>query len=362
MLFDEFEFSGLRLCSRIVRSATYEKLADDDGFMTEDLLDLYSDLAKGGAGLIITGNMLVHPSGRSAPKAMCVHSDIYIDGLRELASTIHDSGGLIVAQVSHGGRQCAPLLLGGAPAIAPSAVFDPVYKHTPKAMTDAEIWSIIDAFKDAGSRVKSAGFDGIQLHGAHGYLISQFLSPHTNRRDDYWGGDEGRRFHFLEEVYKAVRSAVGNDFPILIKMNSNDYIDGGLLPAESLRIAKRLEELGIDAIEVSGSMIESSIKTIRPFITSPEKEAYLRDSGRLFKKGLNVPIIVTGGMRSLSVMEDVLSKNEADLIGMSRPLIKEPNLPNLLKEGKEKSSCVSCNGCIKFIQLDRVKCVDKEKS
>jgi 2,4-dienoyl-CoA reductase-like NADH-dependent reductase (Old Yellow Enzyme family) len=356
MLFEPFNLSGIELKNRIVRSATYEKRANIDGFVTDVLIDFYKELTKGGVGLIITGNALVHVSGRSVPQMICIHNDHYIDRLRNLTDAIHNLGGKIVIQLVHGGRQCFPVLLGGERPLAPSEVYDPSTKVMPKEMTNENIWEIIEAFGDAARRAMYAGFDGVQIHGAHGYLISEFLSPHTNRRNDYWGGDEERRFHFLEEVYKTMRREVGNNYPIFIKMNANDFIEGGLTPGESLRIAKRLEELGIDAIEISGGMYESGSKTAQPNILNKDQEAYFREYSRFFKQELNVPIILVGGIRSKDVAEDILQKKDADLIALSRPLIREPDLPNKFLAGKEKADCISCNGCMKFMKLDVVRC------
>jgi len=357
MLFEPISFSGLNLNNRLVRSATFEKRADEDGFVTESLIDLYRTLTTGGVGLIITGNALVHPSGRTVRQMICIHSDIYIQGLRKLTSAVHDLGGVIAIQLTHGGRQSPPALLGGHPPLAPSAVYDPSTDVMPAAMTDAEIWEVIDAFGDAARRARVAGFDAVQIHGAHGYLVSEFLSPHTNRRDDYWGGDEERRFHFLEEVFKAIRRETGDDYPLMIKINGSDMIEGGVRVNEAVRTAKRLEELGIDAIEVSGGMYEAGQKTSMPNILSPDREAYFREAGRLFKRHLNVPVMLVGGMRSQAVMEDILQGGEADMISLSRPLIREPDLPNKFREGKEKADCISCNGCMNLQKLDVVRCV-----
>ncbi len=357
MIFEPFSFSGLNLKNRLVRSATYEKRADEDGFVTESLIELYEDLTRGGIGLMITGNALVHPSGRTIPQMTCIHSDIYIQGLRKLTSAVHELGGVIAIQLVHGGRQSFPILLGGSDPLAPSAVYDTSTKIMPRAMTDAEIWKVIDAFADAARRARIAGFDAVQIHGAHGYLVSEFLSPYTNRRDDYWGGDEERRFHFTEEVYKVVRKEVGDDYPLLIKMNADDLMEGGLKVDEAVRIALRLEELGLDAVEASGGMYESNLKTAQPDILSPADEAYFRSYGKTFKSKLHIPVIVVGGMRSRSVMEDVLGKGEADLISLSRPLIREPELPNKFREGKEVADCISCNGCMDFGKLDIVECI-----
>lgn len=353
-LFEYFSFSGMTLGNRMVRSATYEKRADEDGFATESLIELYEELARGGAGLIITGITLVHPGGRALPKMISIHGDQYIKGLSELTDRVHDAGGIIAVQLGHGGRQSPPVLLGGAPPLAPSAVPDPSSGVTPRAMTDEEIWQTIYAFGEAARRAQQAGFDAVQIHGAHGFLVNEFISPHTNRRDDYWGGDEERRFHYLEEVYTAIRKEVGDGYPVLIKQNGDDLLPGGLTPPESLRIAKRLEAMGLAAIEISGGMRESPIKATRPNILKPGDEAYFRDIGRLFKAGLKIPVIVTGGMRSRAVMEEVLSRNEADLIGLSRPFLREPDLPGKLKAGKEKADCISCNKCYDHLQYGAV--------
>ena len=357
MLFEPFSFSGLNLRNRLVRSATYEKRADEDGFVTESLIELYEDLTRGGIGLMITGNALVHPSGRTITQMLCIHSDIYIQGLRKLTAAVHEMKGIIAIQLVHGGRQSFPVLLGGSDPLAPSAVFDTSTKIMPRAMTDTEIWEMVDAFGDAARRGRIAGFDAVQIHGAHGYLVSEFLSPHTNRRDDYWGGDEERRFHFVEEVYKAMRKEVGEDYPIMMKMNADDLMEGGLKVDGAVRIAARLEELGLDAVEVSGGMYESSRKTAQPDILDPEDEAYFRDRGKAFKSSLHIPVILVGGMRSRTVMEEVLQKGEADLISMARPLIREPDLPNRFREGKERADCISCNGCMDFGKLDIVECI-----
>jgi 2,4-dienoyl-CoA reductase-like NADH-dependent reductase (Old Yellow Enzyme family) len=361
MLFEPFAFSKLTLKNRMVRSATYEKRADIDGFVNDDVLGMYEELARGGVGLIITGNVLVHVAGRTVPQMLCIHTNHYVDGLKRLTDAVHELDGLIAIQLVHGGRQCFPSLLGGDTPLAPSEVHDPSIKVTPRAMTSEEIWETIEAFGDAARRAQDAGFDAIQIHGAHGYLVSQFLSPHTNRRDDYWGGDEERRFHFAEEVIKAMREEVGDTIPLMVKMNADDCLEGGLKPEEGARIARRYEYLGISAIEVSGGMYEAGSKTTRTNIPGPEQEAYFREASALVKNSVSVPIILVGGMRSKAVAEDVLLKGDADMVSFARPLIREPDLPLKFRQGKDKADCISCNGCMKFLKLDKVKCVQLNK-
>lgn len=356
-LFEPFQLGSLTLQNRIVRSATYEKMADEDGFVTEQLVAMYEDLARGGAGLIITGNALVHTTGRSVPQQLCIHNDFYIRKLKLLADAVHAIGGRIVLQLAHGGRQSFPSLLAGRDPIAPSAVYEPTLKLTPQEMTHEQVWEIIDAFGTATRRAHLAGFDGVQIHAAHGYLVNEFLSPHTNRRDDYWGGDEERRFHFIEEVLIAMRKEAGDGFPVMVKLNAADFVPGGLEQEESLRIALRLQNMDVAAIEVSGGIYEAGQITVRPGIQAITQEAYFREFSRRFKQSLTVPVMLVGGLKTRAVMEEVLQSGDADLISLSRSLIREPDLPNLMRDGKEKADCISCNGCMRFFRIPYTHCV-----
>ncbi len=356
-LFEALQLGPLSLPNRIVRSATYEKMADEDGFVTDQLIGMYEKLARGGAGLIITGNALVHTTGRSVPQQLCIHNNFYLKGLARLAEAVHAHGGKIVLQLAHGGRQSFPSLLAGRTPIAPSAVYEPTLKLTPREMPHNEVWEIIDAFASAARRAMQSGFDGIQIHAAHGYLVNEFLSPHTNRRNDYWGGDEERRFHFLEEIILAIRKEAGVSFPTMIKLNAADFVAGGLEVDESLRIALRLQNMDITAIEVSGGMYEAGQVTVKPGIQTREQEAYFREFSRKFKQTLQVPIMLVGGFKSRSLMEEVLQAVDADLISLSRPLVREPDLPNLMHQGKEKADCISCNACLRFFRIPYTHCV-----
>jgi 2,4-dienoyl-CoA reductase-like NADH-dependent reductase (Old Yellow Enzyme family) len=352
MLFDEYRIGPLRLRNRIVRAATFEKLADEDGHVTDELVGLYARLAQGGAGLIITGAALVHPSGRYLRRMISAHSDTYNEGLRRIPDAVHTEGGLVALQADHGGRQCSPLLLGGEPPLGPSAIHDPVTGATPRPMEDQEIWEVIDAFASAAFRARTAGFDALELQASRGYLISSFLSPHTNRRDDYWGGDTARRSHFLEETLKAIRQAAGNDFPIIVKLNAHDHIEGGLGPEESLGAALVSEDIGAEAVEISGGMRESPRNASPP----EDKEGHYGEAGAMFRKSLSIPVILTGGFRSRAAMEGAIERGEADLIGISRALIREPDLPVLMEGGKERSDCDACSECLRFSRMKSIVC------
>ncbi|QWR76773.1 oxidoreductase [Candidatus Magnetomonas plexicatena] len=361
MLLEKYNLKTIELRNRMVRSACYEKMADDDGFVTDRIFKLYKDLAVGGVGLIISGNTLVHRTGFTVDKILCAYDDKYIAGLSEIASVVHKEGGKIALQLTHGGRQSVPELLDSKENIAPSAVYEPFMRAMPREMTEGEIWEIIGAFALAAKRAQKAGFDGVQIHGAHGYLVSQFLSGYTNRRDDAWGGDEERRFTFVGEMLKAIRKEVGDAYPVFIKMNYDDYMQGGVTLPEALRTAKRLQSASIDAIEVSTSMYESKVKTARPKILEVTDEAYNRIAGMEFKKAVTVPIMVVGGVRSKSVAENILKEGYADLISFGRPLIRQPNLPALFEKGTERAACISCNGCMNYRKLPYVMCVQLNK-
>lgn len=360
-VFDKISFAGLRLRNRIVRSATYEKRADEDGRVTDELVDLYTALADGGSGLIITGSAMVHTSGRTLRRMLCCHSNVYADGLKRLAGAVHDRGGLIALQLDHGGRQCPPLMLGGEQAMAPSEVHDPVTGATPRAMQDAEIWAMADAFGEAAFRAQVAGFDAVQVQAAHGTLISSFLSPHTNRRDDYWGGDPGRRMHFLEEALRSIRQAVGRDFPVIVKINADDMLPGGIKPDDAALIAAALPHMAADCIEVTSGMREARGSTSPEGVGAVLPEAYLRDASLLIRRATSLPVILTGGIRSLRVMDSLIAEAACDMIGMSRPLIMEPDLPRLMREGQERARCTSCNGCTRYSRLSRIECTLEDK-
>ncbi len=361
-LFEPVSIAGLRLQNRIVRAVTFEKRADENGAVTPELLDFYREAAEGGPGLIITGAALVHPSGRTLRQMISAHADSFSDDLKSLADTIHKANGIAALQLFHGGRHSPPRVINWEAPLAPSEVFDKSTNTRPRAMSEPEIEQMVYSFASAASRARASGFDAIELHAAHGYLISSFLSPRTNLRDDFWGGDEERRSHFAEEILKAVRETVGRDFPIIIKLNADDQMPGGITPEEAARIAWKMELAGADAIEISGGTRESDPPVLRKNIQGNGvngAEGYYRSSGRLFKQTLSIPVILTGGFRTRAAMEQALEAGEADLIGMFRPLVCEPDLPKKLSEGAEGSACTSCNKCARYSRIDSVRCLEQ---
>jgi 2,4-dienoyl-CoA reductase-like NADH-dependent reductase (Old Yellow Enzyme family) len=272
-----------------------------------------------------------------------------LEGLTRLADAIHSHGGKVVAQIVHTGNKANPELFPEEGEVwGPSAVPDPVTGRMPKEMSKQDVATVVEAFAAAASRTQRAGFDGVQLHGAHGYGINQFLSGAINQRSDAYGGDISKRYRFLAEVMEAVRGAVGEDYPLFIKLSGNDFVERGLTPDESLYVARRLVDDSIDCIEVSGGSRGSANGMIpsRPNILKEENEAYLKEYAARFKEALRVPIITVGGFRSPGVISKILSDRVADYVAMCRPLIREPHLINRWKSGDlERAKCVSCNGC-----------------
>ena len=344
MLFTPGHIGTLALPNRLVRSATAERMADADGRPKQRLRALYQELAGGGVALIITGHMYVHPSGKAHPEMTGIHSDELIPSLAELADAVHREGGRAVVQINHGGMQCSRETV--PETIAPSAVDAPFLTGPAREMTADEITLLIQAYGQAARRTREAGFDGVQIHGAHGYLVSQFLSPFANRRTDEWGGDLEGRMRFLRAVCQAVRAQVGPDYPVLIKLGTMDGVEGGLTPEEGVRVVAALEGMGLNALEISGGIGGGRNLNSRTGIRSEADEAYFRPLARQARPVTRLPIILVGGFRSRHVMEEVLADGDADFISLCRPLICEPDLPDRLRAGsQERSSCISANRC-----------------
>lgn len=346
ILFTPAKIGSLEVPNRIVRSATGERMCRPDGRVTPLLVEFYARLGRGGTGLIITGHSFVREDGKASEGMMGVYSDKLLPGLSAIVQAVHQAGARVVCQLNHAGRQSRPELIGGKRPVAPSGVTDRASGITPRALGGEEIEPLIESYVAAACRCREAGFDGVQLHCAHGYLMSQFISPYTNRRDDAWGGSLEARARFPLEVLRRIRGRVGRDYPVLVKLNAEDFIEGGLTLAESCRIAAMMAAEGIDAIEISAGMAETADRIVRKEIDSPEKEAYFLPYAREFRKHVPVPLICVGGLRSLEVMERVIRSGAADFVSMCRPLIREPELPKKFRDGvATRAACISCNCC-----------------
>lgn len=348
ILFKPVTIGALWVKNCFVRSATQDYIGAPDGTVSDAEIELYRQLAAGDIGLIITAHSYVeHPLGRASINQNAIYADKFIPGYRRLADTVHSHGAALVLQISHTGRQVPPDWPSGLIPVAPSAITDGSTGVTPREMTEDEIWQLIDSFAAAMGRAKTAGCDGVQLHIAHGYGLSQFVSPYTNRRTDRWGGSLENRTRILREIMIRGRNVVGPDFPILAKLNSTDGFEGlGYLTLEDVvQTAKFLEQWGVDAIEVSGGIREAKGIMSRPAVTQPEQEAYFAAACQAVKQAVSIPVILVGGLRSLAVMERIVADGVADMAAICRPLIKEPDLVARFAGGQAKATCVSCNAC-----------------
>ena len=361
-LFEHSTINGMTLANRFVRSATWEGMAADDGACTPKLIDLMVELAKGGIGLIISSHAYVSPAGQAGPWQLGVYNDALVPGLAAMAKAVHDNGGKIVLQLAHAGFFANAKLTGQTP-MAPSNV-EGFSKSPRQEMTAEDIRDVVQAYGAAAKRAQNAGFDGVQIHAAHGYLLSQFLSPAFNRRNDAYGGDIRHRATALVEVLQQIRHTVGREYPVLVKMNCRDFIENGLVVEDSLEVATMLEAEGIDAIELSGGvLVGGKLSPSRVGIKSAEKEAYFQDDARAFKKKVDVPLILVGGNRSFQVAERLINEGIADYISMCRPLIREPGLINRWRAGDlSKATCLSDNMCFKpAMKGDGIYCLTEER-
>jgi len=344
-MFEEIDINGMKPANRFVRSATWEGLAEDNGAVTPKLLDCMTALAGGGVGLIITSHAYVEKAGQAGPWQLGVYSNDLIPGLAAMVQSVHRKNGKIVLQLAHAGCFANATLAGEAPL---AVSLNEGSGNPPRTeLTKETIARIANAFGDAAVRAKKAGFDGVQIHAAHGYLLSQFLSPAFNRRTDEYGGPIQNRARALMETLRAVRKAVGPDYPVLVKLNSRDDIENGLTPEDALIVGKMLAENGIDAIELSGGcLIGKRLSPSRTKIDSEEKEAYFRQEAKAMRAQTGVPLILVGGNRSFEMAGRLLSDGTADILSMSRPLIREPGLFNRWKAGDTaRAACISCNLC-----------------
>lgn len=372
-LFSQGRISQLHVKNRLIRSATHESGMTEDGRVTPHILNLYKNLANGGVGIIITGHMAVKREGKAHARQTCIYNDGYIADIAQIAEVVHASGKdcKVFAQLSYAGRQVF-YDNNVAECVGPSDVHSPILKKKTRALSVKEIKEIIDCYSDAIMRVKKAGFDGVQLHGAHGYLLSSFLSPYTNLRNDEYGGSLAKRVNILREIIVKTRKRL-DDFPILIKLNCTDHIQGGIDIETFPELVKVVEALGVDAIEISGGMWDCLSRTekelgffplpipeARTRISRHEKQSYYVQGA----EGLNlsIPVIVVGGHRNVEFLEEIVNQGHIDFISLSRPLICEPSLPNRWIEGKgdDKADCVSCNSCLLEVKSKPLKCVFKQ--
>ncbi len=390
MIFEQGEISTIKLKNRIIRSATHEGLADIQGSPTNKLIKKYETLAKNEVGCIITGFAGIMQNGKSACHNMLmIDDDSLIEPYQKLTNHMHELKTPIILQIAHCGRQTRSFITG-LPTVAPSAIKDKSFKEDlPLELNEGGIHEIIENFVDAIVRAKISGFDGVQLHLAHGYLLAQFLSSYTNRRTDKWGGTTENKFRIINEIFDKAQRKVG-DYPILVKLNAYDGRKNGMRIDEAVKISKMLEKAGCAGIEVSCGVFEDGLFTLRgeklPLdavfkynftykslpnlikefaklvlpITSKKIKPYQDfnvEYAEIIKKNVNIPVIVVGGIKKLDSIKSILQNNKADFVSLCRPLIAEPNLINKFKKGVQKSSnCIDCNYCMIASEEEPLKC------
>lgn len=336
--------NGSCLKNRLAKSAMSEALGTTDNHATEALVRLYGRWAAGGIGLLITGNAMIDRRALGEPNNVAIEDDSDMPLLQRWAAAGQAEGTQLWVQLNHPGRQSPKGL--NAENVSPSAVpFSPALQAffaPPRALTEDEIVALIQRFARSAGIVKRAGFSGVQIHAAHGYLLSQFLSPLTNQRNDQWGGSAQNRRRFVLEVYRAMRAEVGATFPIGIKLNSADFQHGGFSEDESLAVIQALHDEGIDLIELSGGTYEAPAMSDqkRHRASTLAREAYFLEFAEKVRAAVPVPLMVTGGFRSLGGMATALSSGAMDLIGLARGLAIEPDLPQRLLAGQEPQYAV----------------------
>lgn len=329
-IFDSLQLpNGTTIKNRFLKAATSETMGDKNYRPTAELINLYKAWADGGTGLIITGNVMVDQTARGEFGNIVVEDTQNIELLKQWAKAGTQNGAKIFMQLNHPGKQ-SPKTISKQP-VSSSAVpmegSNSFAFNTPRALTNDEIKAIVQKFINAAVIAKKAGFSGVEIHAAHGYLLSQFLSPHDNKRVDEYGGNLENRMRLLVEIYTGMREKVGSDFPIALKINSSDLRPGGFSEEDSLKVIQKMDQLGIDLIEISGGNYE------KPTVQGIGKGAFFIDYAAKVKKSVKAPVAVTGGFSTANGMSSAIENNEADFIGLARPIVLIPDLPNQFEAG-----------------------------
>ncbi|WP_208949674.1 NADH:flavin oxidoreductase [Paraburkholderia dipogonis] len=397
ILWDPLRIGRMEVRGRVYKAATSETRATADGYVTDELLEFYAPIADGGTPLIVTGNIGVSQQGHSSGRMMMIDHDDKLPGLRRLVESVKPKGAKLVAQLNHGGRQTIRNEIRN-PIVSASSVRDASLGTKPRALTREEIASVVGSFADAAERAREAGFDGIQLHFAHGYLVSQFMTPHTNRRNDEYGGTLRNRIRLPLEILRAVRKRVGDDFPILAKINCTDSLAfrHGATRDDFLTLGKAMEDEGLDAVELSRAHYESVPPmmsgsyakwtetqihdgvgrgfspgrkrlglALAPLIdavltkSAPKGEGYNLPFAMCFKKHLKIPVITNGGFLSKDAMEAAVANGHTDAVSCARAIVANPYLFKQLYESVDDApACRQCNGCVARVGVHKVDCYE----
>ena len=325
--------NGTTIKNRFFKSAMSEGMGTRDFQPKKNIATLYKRWAEGGTGLIITGNIMVDPKGTAEPGNIVFDKNSNMEILKNWAKQGQQHGAKVMVQLNHPGKQ-APKTVSKQ-TVAPSAVplgngLNKLFS-TPRALATNEVEELIQKFVTSAKVAKEAGFSGVQIHAAHGYLVSQFLSPHDNRRTDKYGGSLENRMRFLKEIYLGMREELGKDFPIGIKINSTDFKEDGLTEEDSLETIVELANLGLDFVEISGGTYERP--AMMGATSTSSNKVFFAEYSKKLKQKVDIPVIVTGGIRSINAMNTLLNDNTTDFIGIARPLTIDPNIPNKIKQG-----------------------------
>jgi len=346
-LFQSLQLGSLTLPNRVVMTTVKLGYSNKTGEVTKRHIAFYKRRAEGGVGLMTTAPMYIQLNGRELPTQLGIYADEFVPGLQRLTDAVHASGGRIMAHINHAGRAANPKLVPPEGRVSASDVLCPANQVTPRPLTSFEITEIVAAFGAAARRVREAGFDAIEIPFSHGYLIHQFLSPHTNHRTDEYGGSFENRIRFGQDVIAAVQEQVGGDFPIVVRMNAADYVEGGLTIEDAIEIARLLESFGADALSVtSGTMCESVAFCLYPTGTP---KAHLLPTAARIRESVTLPVIVAGRIRTPAVAREALADEQADLIGLGRPFLSDPDWVLKTEAGDEEAIllCAACHqGCL----------------
>ena len=355
ILFEPYNFCGITLKNRLVRSATMENMATPQKSPSQNLLNLYEELARGGVGLIISSS--VRPDRRwdssDASKNMCIDKDDVIPAFTELTKRIHALEGKVAIQLGSFFRYEGNL-------VAPSAVpYLDSPDRFPRPLKLEEIKKIVKKYGEAGYRASEAGFDAIQIHVAHGFPLCRFLSPYFNRRVDEYGGSAKNRSRIVVEIIHEIQKRAGNDFPLFIKMNVADFCEGGMTVDDAIEMVGILSEQGVSAVETSGGGSGHDVTWLGPADPAQWFEGYFAKYTAAIKSEVTVPVILVGGLRDISAMEDYVLKNQTDLVAMSRPFIRESQIVRRWMDGDTRpAECTSCDSCFDIVRMgESVYCV-----
>jgi len=353
-LFSPFRIGNLELKNRIVMPPMATHFAGEDGTINDRHIAYYVKRAQGGAGYITTEHTGISRQGRAFPQMALIDSDEKIPPFKKLVDAIHREGSKLVIQINHAGRNTSSSTTG-SPLVAPSAIPCPVRKEMPRELSQEEIGRIVIAFQQAARRVQEAGADGVEIHMAHGYLINQFLSPFSNKREDEYGGTPDRRMKMAIEVLRAVRNQVGAHFPVICRLSADEYVEGGLRLEESKEIAKVLERNSADALHVSACVPVSGYLNHPPYYA---EEGIFVPLATGIKSVVSIPVVTVGRIRTPELANRILEENKADFVSMGRALIADPELPIKALQGRthEILSCISCNRCILSIRKGALQC------